>query len=377
MMYEIKERLLGRINVLRLHLPGLTSPSALQLMHSVKLHSMLTPRHLTTLHDATRKAVLRRLGWAVKEGLLREMRPVQPDGTGACDPYWDVLYLTTRKGSATHVDEPGPIAVRTRRCMYTIRTRLAAVIEPPTRYISAEATAIREVLAALLSVVGGGARRVTGAIRRGGREVAVRGIRREAWAFVQVVVLIAELCCLAYLVHLCKEVRLLPAAGLWAGVGCAALGAIFAALGVNRGRLQAQARRLVQTVLARGNPAVPAHSYSYRCYASTRSHPGAWQGRCECGWASKARREAPLVHAEYRQHIIDQLGHEIRYEARVRCGNCCYDGPVRLLVGMPVSTGHCPRCWRHESLTPMADCEHRLPTGREAVLATDTRTPGA
>jgi hypothetical protein len=375
MMYEIKQRLCRPINVLRLHLPGLTSPSALQLMHSVKLHSMLTPRHLTTLHDATRKAVLRRLGWAVKEGLLREMRPAQPDGTGECDPYWDVLYLATRKGIATHVDEPGPMAVRSRRGMYTIRTRLAAVIEPPTRYISAEATAIGEVLAALLSVVGSGARRVTGAIRCGGRRVGVRGIHREAWAFVQVVVLIAELCCFAYVVHLCKEGRL-GAAGLWAGVGCVAVGAMFATHGVNRRRLQAQTCRLVQTVLARENPALPTHSYSYRCCGSTRSHPGAWQGRCECGWASKARREAPLVHEEYRQHIIDELGHEIRYEARVLCGNCSYDGPVRLLVGMPVCTGHCPRCWCHASLTSMADCEHRLPGDREAVPATDTRTPG-
>jgi hypothetical protein len=61
----------------RLKVPGLASPSALQLVHSLLLHGYLSVDRLAAMHCATRKGVSRRLNWAGEAGLLNFI-PTRP-----------------------------------------------------------------------------------------------------------------------------------------------------------------------------------------------------------------------------------------------------------------------------------------------------------
>jgi hypothetical protein len=118
-----------------------------------------------------------------------------------------------------------------------------------------------------------------------------------------------------------------------------------------RRQLEDLVSRLAHKVLAGlkmpfgGPSSQPAsHKYEYRCYGRSYTSDGAWQGSCKCGWTSRPRREARLVHDEYREHISRELGLNARYTAPAVCGNCSYRGPVKQWVGMPVSDANCPRC---------------------------------
>jgi hypothetical protein len=102
--------------VLRLHLPGAGSPSALQLVRSVQLDAILALDHLLIRHNSTRKATLRRLGWAVEAGLLTPL----PEGPPSNTP----IFMLGAGGSRVRIKPYGPMLVRAYEAMRTIERSL-------------------------------------------------------------------------------------------------------------------------------------------------------------------------------------------------------------------------------------------------------------
>jgi hypothetical protein len=110
-------------------------------------------------------------------------------------------------------------------------------------------------------------------------------------------------------------------------------------------RLTARARLKMSFRRSFSRPA--AHEYVYRWHGEVRHlNDDLWHGSCKCGWRSKPRRQADLVHDEYREHVSRELGRKARYSAQVVCGNCSYRGTVKQFVGMHISHADCPRCQR-------------------------------
>jgi hypothetical protein len=104
------------------------------------------------------------------------------------------------------------------------------------------------------------------------------------------------------------------------------------------------AHRLLRGLRLAGN-AEFAHRYRYRYVGEHAFH-----GSCSCGWVSKEKHNDEHVEEEYRQHIIEAVGHPVRYKAPAVCTNCGYQGHMQISAGLPVKSETCPHCKCHGHL---------------------------
>jgi hypothetical protein len=81
------------------------------------------------------------------------------------------------------------------------------------------------------------------------------------------------------------------------------------------------------------------HRFSYSSFGENAS-----RGTCTCGWICQTQLTHDRARDQYREHIVQCMGHGWCYRAPVVCQNCSFHGEVDIFRGLQVNSGTCPKC---------------------------------